>query len=73
MRRFATFIFVLIILAAAAGSTTAQSIYVTIDNAPVRFTGTQPMQIITPSEHDRLYVHDHEPVGSFQGRRNDID
>ncbi len=45
MRRFATFIFVLIILAAAAGSTTAQSIYVTIDNAPVRFTGTQPMVV----------------------------
>ncbi len=45
MRRLATFIFVLTLLAAAVGPTMAQSVRVTIDGAPVRFTGTQPMVV----------------------------
>lgn len=45
MRRFGTLIFVLILLAAAAGSIMAQSLNVTINGDPVRFTGTQPMVV----------------------------
>ena len=45
MRRFGIFIFVLALLAAAVSPTIAQSVNVTIDGAPVRFTGTQPMVV----------------------------
>ncbi|MCX6343875.1 MAG: copper amine oxidase N-terminal domain-containing protein [Armatimonadetes bacterium] len=45
MRRFGIFIFVFTLLAAAIGPIMAQSINVTINGAPVRFTGTQPMVV----------------------------
>lgn len=45
MRRFGTLIFALILLAAVFGPAMAQSLNVTINGAPVRFTGTQPMAV----------------------------
>lgn len=45
MRRFGTLIFAFILVAAAAGPIMAQYLNVTINGAPVRFTGTQPMVV----------------------------
>ena len=45
MRHFGTLIFILMLITAAVGPTTAQSLNVTINGAPVRFTGTQPMAV----------------------------
>ena len=45
MRRFMAFIFVFTLLAAAVGPIMAQSVNLTINGAPVRFTGTQPMVV----------------------------
>jgi hypothetical protein len=45
MRRFGTLIFTLILMAVAFGPAMAQSLNVTINGAPVRFMGTQPMAV----------------------------
>ena len=45
MRRFGTLVFALILMTAAVGPIMAQSLDVTINGAPVRFTGTQPMAV----------------------------
>jgi len=45
MRRSGTLILVLMLLAAAAGPIAAQSVNVTMNGAPIEFTGTQPMVV----------------------------